>query len=83
MKCWMIELTTAFEHVVQVAGPSGPSNRYSFSMRTIGIMRRFVLSASRALVIAFSSASSSMRGRVPLFTVDDLGQAHVTNLLSG
>ena len=41
--------------------PSGPSNVYGLSMRTIGSRRRSALTRSRARVSSFSFASSSLR----------------------
>src|SRR5215469_3552263 len=75
----------------RLAGPSGPSKRYSFSTAIHGIRRRLAASASRARVSFFSSTSSSARAAfhscgdtiggvfivavLPQILVDDVEQA--------
>src|SRR5467141_563084 len=44
--------------------PSGPSNTYSFSIATIGSLRRSALSASRCRVSSFSLTSRRLRAAV-------------------
>jgi hypothetical protein len=55
------ELSPALEQIAERAGPSGPWKTYSFSIFTIGSLRRSALSASRWRFHAFSFASSSLR----------------------
>src|SRR5918998_2440654 len=45
----------------RLAGPFGPSKRYSFSTSILGIRRRSAASASRARVCSFSFTSSFSR----------------------
>ena len=61
--------------------PSGPSNTYSLSIRTMGSRRRSALSASRLRVCSFSVASSRFLASSHVLAGYDLGKRHA-NLLA-
>jgi hypothetical protein len=58
MMWWTISWRLPPNIPASAAGPCGPSKTYSFSIRTMGSLRRSVLSASRRRVSFFSSVSS-------------------------
>src|ERR1700730_11550226 len=59
--CWAISWRVPPKRSASVTGPSAPSNTYSWSMATMGSLRRSALSASRERVYSFSLASSCRR----------------------